>query len=263
MDPSPRWRELVARPDDQIPLDEAALLIAAQADPSVDVAGQLQRLDDLATRVTTADTDGVCGLLFDTLGMRGDEQTYDDPRNSYLPQVLDRRLGIPITLSVLLIEIGRRRGVPLEGVGMPGHFLVRDPARPDVLIDAFSGGRRLDHAQCADLLANLAGQPVELRDDMLATTGPRAILARMLANLDNSFRRRDDRAGRRWAARYEAAIPGLAVGRRLALAESLVALDCPTEAAALLESVADSPETPAEAAQSLRSRARSLSARLN
>ena len=263
MDPTSRWRNLVAQPEDQIPLDEAALLIAAHADPGVDVGGQLARLDGLAARVAPADTDGLCRLVFDTLGLRGDEETYDDPRNSYLPLVLDRRLGIPITLSVLLIEIGRRCGVALEGVGMPGHFLVRDPGRPELLIDAFSGGRRLDRGQCAGLLADLAGQPVELRPDMLAATGSRAILARMLANLDNSFRRRQDRTGRRWAARLEAAIPGLPAGRRLALADSLAALGCPTEAAALLETVAAGPGIPPEAAQALRTRARGLSAHLN
>jgi regulator of sirC expression with transglutaminase-like and TPR domain len=253
----------MARPDDQIPLDEAALLIAAHADPGIDVGAQLARLDDLAARVAPADTDGLCHLVFDVLGLRGDGETYDDPRNSSLPQVLDRRLGIPITLSVLLIEIGRRRGVALEGVGMPGHFLVRDPARPELLIDAFSAGRRLDRDQCAGLLAALAGQPVELRADMLAAAGPRAILARMLANLDNSFRRRRDQSGRRWAARLEAAIPGLPASRQLALADSLAGLGCPTEAATLLEAVAGRPGVPPEAARSLRTRARGLSAPLN
>ena len=82
----------------------------------------------MAAQIGPADTGEVCRFVFETLGVRGDLQTYDDPRNSYLDQVLDRRLGIPISISVLLMEIGRRCGVPLEGVGMPGHFLLRDPA---------------------------------------------------------------------------------------------------------------------------------------
>src|SRR5271170_7685541 len=111
MDPSPRWRELMARADDQIPLDEAAMLIAAQADPTLDVAAQLARLDAAAAQVEQADADGVCRLVFETMSLRGDNQTYDDPRNSYLDQVLDRRRGIPISLAVVVIEIGRRCGV--------------------------------------------------------------------------------------------------------------------------------------------------------
>jgi regulator of sirC expression with transglutaminase-like and TPR domain len=147
----------------------------------------------------------VCRFVFETLGVRGDQKTYDDPRNSYLDQVLDRRLGIPISISVLVMEIGRRCGVALEGVGMPGHFLLRDPGQPDLLIDAFSGGRRLDHAACAELLRAVAGAEVQLLDGYLAPVGPRAIVVRMLANLDQSFRTRDDKEGLRWVTRCEPA----------------------------------------------------------
>jgi regulator of sirC expression with transglutaminase-like and TPR domain len=250
----------MGRPEAEIPLDESALLIAATADPKLDVADQLARLDALAAGVGAVDTEGVCHLLFDTLAVRGDEQTYDDPRNSYLNQVLDRRLGIPITLSVLLIEIGRRCGVPLEGVGMPGHFLVRDPRQPDRLIDAFSGGRRLDHASCARLLQ---GSEIDLVPGMLATVGSRTILARMLANLDHSFRRRLDQPGMRWVTRLRTAIPGLPPADRMACADTLASLGCYDEAAGLLEDLADSPEMSGEAARALRHRARGLLARFN
>jgi regulator of sirC expression with transglutaminase-like and TPR domain len=263
MDRLARWRELLSLPDGEIPLDEAALLIAGPAEPDLDVAAQLARLDDLAARIGPCDTEGVCRLVFETLAVKGDEQTYDDPRNSYLNQVLDRRLGIPISISVLLMEIGRRCGVALQGVGMPGHFLVRDPDRPDLLIDAFSGGRRLDEAACASLLQSVAGADVELHVALLAPVGPRTILARMLANLDASFRRRDDRDGLRWVTRLRAAIPGLPAAERMALAEELASMGCYNEAVALLEELASAPGVSAEAARALRVRARGLLAPFN
>ena len=254
----------MALPEEAIPLDEAALLIAAGADPSLDVSAQLARLDALASQQRgAAGTEQVCHLVFTTLGLRGDSQTYDDPRNSYLHEVLDRRLGIPISLSVLLMEIGRRCGVALEGVGMPGHFLVRDPDRPDQLIDAFSGGRRLDHAECARLVQAVAGQAIELSGDMLATVGSRSILARMLANLDHSFRRRRDRNGVRWVTSLRAAIPGLSMADRMALADGLAGLGSYEEAAAHLEEMARAHGTSPEDAHTLLTRARELLAPFN
>jgi regulator of sirC expression with transglutaminase-like and TPR domain len=263
MDRSARWREIVARPEAQMPLDEAALLIAATADVTVDVSVQLARLDEIAARIGPADTGEVCRFVFETLGVRGDRKTYDDPRNSYLDQVLDRRLGIPISISVLVMEIGRRCGVALEGVGMPGHFLLRDPGEPDLLIDAFSGGRRLDRAACAELLRAVAGVEVQLLDRYLAPVGPRAIVARMLANLDQSFRRRDDKECLRWVTRLRAGIPGQPLTDLIALADTFARLGCVDEAAALLEELARRPGTPADAARSLRARGRGLLAPFN
>jgi regulator of sirC expression with transglutaminase-like and TPR domain len=258
-----RWRELVTRADREIPLDEASFVIAAQAEPDLDVAAQLARLDDLAAPLGRSSTEQVCRLVFGTLGFRGDHETYDDPQNSYLNRVLDRRLGIPITLSVLLMEIGRRCGVRLEGVGMPGHFLVRDPDEPDLLIDAFSGGRRLDPAACAQLLQTVVGSEAALQPALLAPVGTRAILARILANLDQSFRRRENRDGARWATRLRAAIPGLPMVEQIAMAESLAGLGCHEEGASLLEELANRPGQTAETSQSLRTRARGLLAPFN
>jgi regulator of sirC expression with transglutaminase-like and TPR domain len=263
MDGLASWKELVSRPEGEIPLDEASFLIAAQANPGLDVAAQLARLDDMAARIGPATTERVCQLVFRTLGFRGDHETYDDPRNSYLNRVLDRQLGIPITLSVVLMEVGRRCGVHLEGVGLPGHFLVRDPDHPDLLIDAFSGGRRLDHAACTQLLHAVVGADVALQPALVAPVGTRAILARMLANLDQSFRRREDRGGARWATRLRAAIPGLPTVEQIAMAERLAGLGCHEEAASLLEDLADRPGESAEAARSLRTRARGLLAPFN
>jgi regulator of sirC expression with transglutaminase-like and TPR domain len=253
----------MALSDDEIPLDEAALLIAAHADSNLDVAAQLERLDDLAVQIGPATTDRVCRHVFETLGLRGDDQTYDDPRNSYLDQVLNRRLGIPISLSVLLIEIGRRCGLDLEGVGMPGHFLVRDPHRPDLLIDSFAGGERLDHAACARLFHRVTGAKIELHREVLVPVGTRAIMARMLANLDHSFRRRQDRDGMRWVARLQLAIPGQPLADRVSLADRMAELGCYDDAAEILEELAQRPGTSGEAARALRVRARGLLAPFN
>jgi regulator of sirC expression with transglutaminase-like and TPR domain len=251
------------RREDDIPLDEAALLIAAHADPRLDVPSQLVRLDEIAAPLGTADIDAVCFLVFGTLAIRGDIETYDDPQNSYLDKVLDRRLGMPISISVLLMEIGRRCAVPLVGVGMPGHFLVRDPDHPELLIDAFSGGKRLDRHACARMLHSLAGAEIDLPDDMLASVGTRAILARMLANLDHSFRRRGNTEGVRWVTRLRFAIPGQAPADHVALADGLAALGQFEDAAALLEESALNPGLSEETARALRGRARGLLARFN
>jgi regulator of sirC expression with transglutaminase-like and TPR domain len=161
------------------------------------------------------------------------------------------------------MEIGRRCGVALEGVGMPGHFLLRDPGQPDLLIDAFSGGRRLDHAACAELLRAVAGAEVQLLDGYLAPVGPRSIVVRMLANLDQSFRTRDDKEGLRWVTRLRAGIPGQPLTDLIALADTFARLGDVAEAAALLEDLARRPGTPADAARRLRVRGRGLLAPFN
>jgi len=139
-----RFADLVALPDDEIPLDEAALLIAAQARPELDVGAELGRLDELAGGCGEATLDGLAQHLFTDLGFHGNTEHYQDPDNSYLDQVLERRVGIPIALSVVTMEVGRRLGVALDGVGMPGHFLVRHRADPATFLDPFDHGRRLD-----------------------------------------------------------------------------------------------------------------------
>jgi regulator of sirC expression with transglutaminase-like and TPR domain len=258
-----RWRELMTRREEDIPLDEAALLIAAHADPELDLATQLHRLDQLAAQLGPADVDAVCFFLFETLGVRGDVQTYDDPQNSYIDKVLNRRVGIPISIAVLLMEIGRRCGVKLAGVGMPGHFLVRDPHRPDLLIDPFAGGKRLDRAACAQLLHSVAGSEIDLPDAMLASVGTGAILTRMLTNLDHSFRRRGDVQSVRWVTLMRAALPGQTLAEHMALAEGLANLGFPQDAANLLETLARNPGLSEEGVQTLRARTRVLLARYN
>ena len=193
--PGARFAALVQGPDHEIALDEGALLIAAHVHPSVDIPTRLADLDELAGSVDDASATAVARALFVpdlrpasdrlTVPFTGNTVDYYDPANSYLDDVLDRRLGIPITLSVLMIEVGRRAGVALHGVGMPGHFLVG--AGPDEFYDPFHGGARLDAAVCAHLFARVHGAAEGFHDDYLLPVGARAVLDRMLANLQQTF----------------------------------------------------------------------------
>jgi len=262
VDASARWSDLMHLPERDVPLDEAALLISAHANPALDVTAQLGRLDELATRVDGTDSQTLCRVLFDDLGLRGDREHYDDPANSYLDQVLDRRRGIPISLSVLLIEIGRRCGIRLEAVGMPGHFLVRDPAEPQLLIDAFDRGRRLSRTDCERLLQSVTGGAGHLTKDMLAATGPRAILARMLANLDRSFERRGDIASLKWVSDLRWKVPAAPPGDRRQLAARLAGLGRLDAAAEVLEALAQVAANPS-VRDRLLAEALTLRARLN
>jgi regulator of sirC expression with transglutaminase-like and TPR domain len=249
-------------PEEHVPLDEAALLISAHANDELDLAAQLSRLDELAQRVPRADTSSLSQVLFHDLGLRGDRDRYDDPVNSYLDRVLDRRLGIPISLSILLIEIGRRRGVRLEAVGMPGHFLVRDPTDPEQLIDAFDQGRCLSYTDCERLMRAVTGTTVRLTPGMLAPTGTWATLSRMLANLDRSFEERHDHGSLEWVSRLRIAIPEASLGDRTNLAGRLAALGHLDSAAAVLETAAAG-ITRSEERDRLLHEASTLRARLN
>ena len=261
MDAVQHWSELVGRPESSLPLGEAALVISAAANPALDVPGELARLDSLAARLSSPSVDSVCRLLFDELGVAGDREFYDDPQNSFLDRVLDRRRGIPISISVLLIEVAERCGIELEPVGMPVHFLVRDPTRPHELIDAFDHGRRLDVPGAERLLRQLTGTMTRLTSEMLATTPRTAVLARMLANLDGSYSRREDVGGLRWVSEFRLRLPSGVVADRTQLASRLAVLGRWDAAAGVLEELAAS--LPEDARDRLLSEALSLRARLN
>jgi regulator of sirC expression with transglutaminase-like and TPR domain len=156
-------------------LDRLALLIAGLEYPYLDTDAYLQRLDEIASRVRlpeSASPGDVIGALnqclFEELGFRGNTDNYYDPLNSFLNDVLERRTGIPITLSVLYIEVARRRGFDFYGVGLPGHFVVRGPGMMGPLVDPFHAGQVL-----ADKFDLEITRPV----------GNRYIVTRMLANL--------------------------------------------------------------------------------
>jgi regulator of sirC expression with transglutaminase-like and TPR domain len=203
------FAELMAREEPAIDLARACLLIARDAYPGLDVDGYLGEIERLAARLRgrLPDADGaeerIAALnefLFAELGYTGNAENYYDPRNSYLNEVLDRRTGIPLTLSVLYMEIGRRVGLPIEGVSFPGHFLVRLRLRGALLVlDPFSGGEPQSEA---DLRARLrrvipegATGPVPLEElpleQFLEPAGKRQILARLLRNLKAIYREAD------------------------------------------------------------------------
>ncbi|MCA1644201.1 MAG: transglutaminase-like domain-containing protein [Chloroflexi bacterium] len=131
-------------------------------------------------------------LLYGEEGFRGNTGNYYDPRNSYLNEVLERRLGIPITIALVYIEIGRRAELPLRGVGFPGHFLVAYEAEPRLLIDAFNCGRLLSVADCQRMLYEAFGNSGRLEPAHLAASSKRQILARILANLKAAYERQGD-----------------------------------------------------------------------
>lgn len=214
---SARFAALVARAEPEITLDEPALLIAAHHH-ALDVDAQLRALDGIAASAGSAGDDPVslARLLFTEAGFTGNTVDYGDPRNSFLDEVIRRRLGLPITLSVLLIEVARRRGIELAGVGMPGHFLV---ATDRGYLDPFHGGTLLD-AQGARRRFEELRPGAPFSDHYLDPVGPRAVLARMLANLVGTFLQRAPLHAV-WALRLRLAITGLAPSERLRDAEQL------------------------------------------
>jgi regulator of sirC expression with transglutaminase-like and TPR domain len=196
-----RFAALVQR--DPVPLDEAALAVAMEEYPSLDVEEYLVRLDGLGERVrghspgplrAATALGALRRVLHEEEGLRGNEEDYYDPRNSFLNEVLDRKVGIPISLSVIWIEVARRAGLELQGVGFPGHFLAKyaSPSGPEVFVDAFNGGEMLSAEECvARYRARTGGRDLDRR--FLAGVAPRQILSRMLQNLKRVYlERRDD-----------------------------------------------------------------------
>lgn len=177
----------------QVPLDIAALELASIEFPGLDFETSLVRLDNLAEQIqsqlsahaSALDFIRVANeLLFDVLQFRGNEEEYYDPRNSCLNSVLVRRLGIPISLSVVYIEVARRLGRTVSGVGLPGHFVVvHEDAESHYWIDPFHGGRILTFADCNALAKQTAGVDLRSNPAVLSPITKRQILVRMLSNL--------------------------------------------------------------------------------
>ena len=257
-DPTSRFRTLVQRPPAEVPLDEAALLIAAHARPGLDVAAELRLLDRLAAGIPDRTLDEWRRHLFVELGFSGDVARYYDPSNSFLDQVLRRRRGLPITLSVLGMEVGRRVGLRLEGVGLPGHFLLRHGA--DAYVDPFDGGRLLDRAGCLERFRAVNGPDARFLPSYLAPVGPHAILARMLNNLKSVYTGRGEITALSWVFDLRAALPGSSPREAREWAQVLGATGRFLEAAEQMEMLAG--ELP-EHEESLLSEAFALRSRLN
>jgi len=191
-----RWERLTSMPSEDVSLAEGALLIAAEEYDNLDVDGYLGRIDEMGAvlrrrlRADISTTEALISLnryVFDELGFSGNAGDYYDPRNSFLNDVIDRRLGIPITLAVLYIEIGRRIGLPLEGVSFPAHFLVKCVLRDGaIILDPYARGASLGLEDLQERLKAFATD-IELEPavvpGLLASAPPREIFARMLRNL--------------------------------------------------------------------------------
>jgi regulator of sirC expression with transglutaminase-like and TPR domain len=189
---SPQFERLVGG-DAFADLTRIALEIAADAYPGLDIPAYLARIDALAERVRQRCPDGapvghilgqINWVLYDEEDFRGNSENYYDPRNSYLNEVLDRRLGIPISLSVLYLAVAGRIGLAMDGVNTPAHFMVR-VARPgeEIFVDPYHGGVRLDRRGCARRVSQVTGEPVRLAAMKLGPCPPSEIVARMLRNL--------------------------------------------------------------------------------
>ncbi|HLW78469.1 MAG TPA: transglutaminase-like domain-containing protein [Terriglobia bacterium] len=217
--PIRKFAQLVQRDDQEINLAEAALAIARTEYPELDAAAELARLDRLAAALDlsprAAPLSNIAALneyLFTQQGFSGNEEDYDDPRNSFLNEVLERRKGIPITLALVYTEVAQRRRLPVVGVGFPGHFLAKyltgpstrserrladdaAPATPQetededeaILIDPYHRGAILTRADCVARLRSHFGDDAELKPEYLAASTPKSILARMLNNLKGSY----------------------------------------------------------------------------
>ena len=199
------WIRLPSLPDDQIPLFEGALLIARDEYPELQASHyeKFWREHERALRERHAEhvdspqflLAALNRYLFEELGFSGNQGDYYDPRNSYLNDVLDRKLGIPLSLGIVQIELGRRLGVPLEGVSFPGHFLVRMPVEDGLLVlDPYHQGRSID-ADELKLRAkpHLGGQDIDDHQllQILEPASNRSILMRMLRNLKGVYAERD------------------------------------------------------------------------
>ncbi|HLK18328.1 MAG TPA: transglutaminase-like domain-containing protein [Bryobacteraceae bacterium] len=177
-------------------LDAAALEMAAIARPGLDPAPYLDTLDRIASELDTrlGDANGpqfvriANRYLFEELGFRGNETDYYDPANSCLDVVLDRRVGIPISLSVVYIEVARRLEKPVWGIGLPGHFVVQySDLEYSTYLDPFHGGKLLTQDDCAKLARETTGVDLAAEPSALAPVGTRYILVRMLNNLRSAY----------------------------------------------------------------------------
>lgn len=183
----------IQQPDEYIDLAKAALHIAQEEYPDLDSEEYLSALDTMAQelqerlpsqRYPLRIIQNINQYLYDDLGFSGNKKDYYDPRNSFINDVIDRRVGIPITLAVVYLEVARRIEFPMVGVGMPGHFLIRpEIADMDIFIDAFNFGEIMFPQDCQERLSQIYRQPMQLQPEFLAAVSKKQILARMLANL--------------------------------------------------------------------------------
>jgi regulator of sirC expression with transglutaminase-like and TPR domain len=201
IDPRARFAELANLRDEEIDLATAALWIAAEEYPELDVAATRDRLDSLAeearagieaAEATEARVDALNQFVFEQAGFHGNQTEYYDPRNSYLNDVLELRRGIPITLAIVYVTLGEQLGLDVRGVSFPGHFLVKCVAEDDIVIDPFAGCR-LSHETCEARLQRAVGRAIAFEPALhLRAATHREILVRVLSNLKQIFAQQRD-----------------------------------------------------------------------
>ena len=199
-----RFVEIARRPDEQLDLVEGSLVIALEDDPSIDIDGYLGRVGEWSgavrerlegSRDVERIVEAINRLLFDEEGFHGEDADYYDPRSALLSATLDKHAGLPISLSVLYIEISRRVGAEVSGVSLPGRFLVKfSGAFGIVVVDPFDGGRVLTTPELQKLLDDVYGGGVRLREHHLRSFSPKEILARELAHLKSAYLAQHDLA---------------------------------------------------------------------
>jgi regulator of sirC expression with transglutaminase-like and TPR domain len=188
--------------DDTAPVDvaELALQLARDEYTNLDVEAYLSELTGMAHEAKNylrgsleARVFGLCRYLFHEMGFRGNVQDYYDPRNSYLNEVLDRRTGLPITLTVVAMAIGKRAGLAIDGVGLPGHFVaVAHADGEEVLFDPFHGGRQLTPTDCENLVQQVTGMPFQASPEQLRSVPLRMLVIRLLTNLKGVYLQHED-----------------------------------------------------------------------
>lgn len=214
-----RFAELFSTRGEVVPLDEALALIGHFADPAIDPHMVLGELDRLASTISATTAVDLMAELFGPSGFTGNSVEYDDPNNSLLQQVIARRLGIPITLCAVAIEVGRRVDIDIVGVGMPGHFLCRTAAHRDLkFFDPFHSPQPLTGEQCRSLYENLT-QMDNWSAEYLEPSSSRLMVIRVLSNLKSIYRRRSDVANLRWVMRLRSVIPEISASESVEFAQ--------------------------------------------
>jgi regulator of sirC expression with transglutaminase-like and TPR domain len=191
------FSDLAALDEDLFPLDRAALAIGLDVYPDLNIDSYLKKLDILAVRTEVLagqerSAENIIQCLNEVLyvqeGLRGNNEDYYDPRNSFLNEVLDRKAGIPVSLSVIYMEVARRLDFPIQGVGLPGHFILKcSSPHQELFIDAFDQGKILSMQDCQEYLDRNYGGAITIQPNLLQALEKKAIISRMLFNLKGIY----------------------------------------------------------------------------
>jgi regulator of sirC expression with transglutaminase-like and TPR domain len=249
-------QQLAHEPEAALDVAQVALHLARDEYPDLDVEAYLSELDAMAHEARTylgggleAKVAGLCRYLFHEMGFRGNQRDYDDPRNSYLNQVIDRRTGLPITLSAVAMAVGTRAGLEVVGVGLPGHFVAKAvEGRHEVFFDPFHGGRVLTPESCEQLVQRVTGMPFRATADQLRALPLGLMVQRLLTNLKGIYLR-DGEFGR--AVRVIERLRQVNPGDRLLVRDhgiGLLGAGRPGRAYDCLLTYLTTPPTPADAA---------------